>query len=116
MEPVTVAEVVPWQQVSIAGSPQGQQRAMILSFAIRILKQFGRDTRRTTIHFRLTAGRERVDGWGSPVSAFAVFPPSSRAISARRRLLKTDRGSLLVMSSVEANRSRCLIRSQDLPD
>src|SRR6266567_2926476 len=51
---------------------------------------------------------------GSPVEAFSTSPPSSLAISARRRLLTADLGRSAVTSFVEAKRSRCLISSQDL--
>lgn len=45
---------------------------------------------------------------------FAISPPSSLAISARRRLLTTEHGFSIVMSLVDAKRSRCLISNQDL--
>src|ERR1700722_12262406 len=39
---------------------------------------------------------------GSPLAAFATSPPSSSAISASRRLVRTERGFSTRMSSVEA--------------
>src|SRR5262245_45558953 len=51
---------------------------------------------------------------GSPVEAFSTSPPSSRAISASRRLLTTERGFSVAMSLLDAKRSRCLMSSQDL--
>ena len=49
---------------------------------------------------------------GSPLIASLMFPPSSRAISARRRFETAERGLAKVMSSLEAKASRCLMRSQ----
>src|SRR6266508_4671825 len=51
---------------------------------------------------------------GSPVAAFSMLPPSSRAISIRRRSETTERGRVSAMSLVLACGSRCLIRSQVL--
>jgi hypothetical protein len=52
---------------------------------------------------------------GSPVAAFSTFPPPDRAMSAKSLLLATERAFSAAMSSVEANSSRCLINSHDLP-
>src|SRR2546425_13086400 len=43
---------------------------------------------------------------GSPVAAFATLPPSSRAIPARSRRVRTDRGFAAGTSTVDADRSR----------
>ena len=45
----------------------------------------------------------------------ATLPPSSRAMSARRRPVSADFGCAIVISLFEAYRSRCLISSQDFP-
>src|SRR5664279_3098461 len=50
---------------------------------------------------------------GSPVEAFSTSPPSSSAISVRRRFETTDRGRDSETSSSDAKASRCLMRSQE---
>src|ERR1051326_230635 len=50
--------------------------------------------------------------FGSPVAAFATTPPSSSAISASVRFVKTEYGCVSVMSlSSSAYSSLCLIKS-----
>src|ERR1700687_1999784 len=51
---------------------------------------------------------------GSPVDAFSISPPLSRAMSASNLRLKTERGFSVGMSFSDAYLSRCLINSQDL--
>jgi hypothetical protein len=50
----------------------------------------------------LAARGESFDGVGSPVAAFETSPPSARAISASKRLVKTDFGCSRVISIFEA--------------
>src|SRR5450631_2979531 len=50
---------------------------------------------------------------GSPVEAFSTSPPSSRAISVRRRFETTERGRDSATSSSDAKASRCLMRSHE---
>src|SRR3989441_4722978 len=79
------------------------------------------------------AGRQRREHWadefhfgpcptrgpylplGSPVAAFATSPPSSRAIHARSRRVRTERGFARVTSTVEACRSLRFMRSHCRP-
>jgi hypothetical protein len=52
---------------------------------------------------------------GSPVAAFSTSPPSARAISDRRRFETAERGiSSATSTLLEANSSRCLIKSQEV--
>src|SRR5438445_1200208 len=52
---------------------------------------------------------------GSPVAAFATSPPSSRAIPARSRRVRTERGFARVTSTVDAYRSFRFMRSHCRP-
>ena len=80
----------------------------------KLLAAFLRDRFGTSVTSVGSSRIRRSRAGGSPSAARFISPPSSRAISMRRRFDFTERGSVSVMSVDPAHSSRYLMSSQGM--